>query len=142
MKLQSKKRKTGHFKMEAIIQSIGFTTIVILIATFLLLVQLIRRRRNQQASAFTNLPPGPKGWPYFGSLPTFIRKMAFQGKPMQVVFDDFAKEYGPVYCLNVWGIRVVVANTAETIKEILHDPHMNNRPAPNAVKLYQGTGRQ
>ncbi|XP_072014690.1 cytochrome P450 2J4-like [Amphiura filiformis] len=127
----------------AAFMSISFPTIVILTITVFLVYLLYRNRRgSQQAPA--NMPPGPSGWPYFGSLPTFINKMVFQGKPMEVVFDELAKQYGPVYYMNVFGIRLVVANTAETIKEILHHPDMNNRPAPGpkksaaALKMYAG----
>ena len=132
----------------AVYSLLSFSTIGLFILTFTLIALLLRARTRRLSSAAANLPPpGPTGWPLLGCIPKIISMMVLRGMPMQDVFDEFAKDYGPVYCMTVAGKRVVVVNSFQTIKEVLHHPDMNDRPSPtgsskkSSTKLYKGIGK-
>ena len=58
-----------------------------------------------------NQPPGPLSLPIIGSL------VAFTSEPMQLVFEDLARKYGPVLFVQFGNRPTVILNTAASIKE-------------------------
>lgn len=57
------------------------------------------------------LPPGPRGWPVFGSL------LAVGNLPHQT-FNSWAKRYGPVMYLRLGYVRLLVVSSADMAREI------------------------
>uniref|UniRef100_T1JBP6 Cytochrome P450 n=1 Tax=Strigamia maritima TaxID=126957 RepID=T1JBP6_STRMM len=66
-----------------------------------------------------NLPPGPKGLPYFGYLP-------FLGSKPHITLIKLRKKYGDIFN----GERVIVLSSFKLIKEALLKPVFDERPAP------------
>ena len=85
----------------------SFIMMLILVALCLLLCfalhlrnQAIRRR----------MPPGPPGYPFIGNVLDIDPK-----HPMKAM-SKWAKEYGPVFTIQVFGNYMVVANELSTIQ--------------------------
>ena len=84
------------------------TTIIITSFVFVLLFEFIRRRRHRYVG---NLPPGPRGWPILGNLPSLDPKTPYK------TLDKIAREYGPIYSLQFGAFPVVILNNYAAVKE-------------------------
>lgn len=81
------------------------------------------------------MPPGPRGWPIFGSL------LQLSELPQSTLYD-FSKIYGPIMMLKLGSVNTLVVTSPELAQEVLktHDPVMSSRPLPIAANsmLYGG----
>ena len=95
------------------------TTVVFLV----LIGSLVRPRRRQRKAL--NLPPGPRGWPVFGSLSLLVDTL-----PPHRVLAELAARYGPLMHLRLGSFHVVVASSEETARLVLktHDLAFADRP--------------
>ncbi|PUZ68468.1 hypothetical protein GQ55_2G030900 [Panicum hallii var. hallii] len=85
-----------------------------------------------------NLPPGPRGWPVFGSLGVLAGAV-----PPHRVLAALAARYGPLMHLRLGSYHTVVASSAETARLVLktHDLAFADRP-PTAAGEITGYGYQ
>ncbi|CAM0905373.1 unnamed protein product [Alopecurus aequalis] len=76
-----------------------------------------------------NLPPGPRGWPVFGSLGALAGAL-----PPHRALAAVAARHGPLMHLRLGSYDVVVASSAETARLVLktHDLAFADRPATAA----------
>lgn len=109
------------------------TTVVFLV----LIGSLVRPRRRQRKAL--NLPPGPRGWPVFGSLSLLAGTL-----PPHRVLAQLAARYGPLMHLRLGSFHVVVASSAEAARLVLktHDLAFADRPpaAWGAIIAYNYKG--
>ncbi len=104
-----KEHKTFKMDVTAILYSYMETiTVIIASFVFVLLFEFIRRRRHRYVG---NLPPGPRGWPILGNLPSLDPKAPYK------TLDKIAKKYGPIYSLQFGAIPVVILNNYAAVKE-------------------------
>ncbi|XP_071784167.1 cytochrome P450 2U1-like [Asterias amurensis] len=82
-------------------------SIIIFLVVFLLGLYWIRRPRN--------LPPGPLGLPFVGSM------LALRNAPAHVVFTDWSKIYGDVISVRMGFKLFIVLNDIGCIKRALHN---------------------
>ncbi|XP_030469320.2 flavonoid 3'-monooxygenase CYP75B137-like [Syzygium oleosum] len=87
----------------------AMTLLVIAIAA-LSFFYLFRRRKIGTAQ----LPPGPRGVPFLGYLP-------FLGTDLHQKFAELAKNYGPIYKLQLGSKLYVVVSSPSLAKEIVRD---------------------
>ncbi|KAL7150209.1 hypothetical protein ABFS83_05G095200 [Erythranthe nasuta] len=103
--------------------------IIILISTYIVfnIKKLLIKKKKQK------LPPGPNGLPIIGSLVTI-------GGRTHESIANLAETYGPLMTLRLGFVNVVVASSAETVKEILHTHEMEfiGRPIPDAATAENG----
>ncbi|KAF2438801.1 cytochrome P450 2E1 [Karstenula rhodostoma CBS 690.94] len=69
-------------------------------------------RRNKIPTALKKLP-GPKGYPFIGSVPDVPEKNGF------IKFADWSKEYGPIYQVNLAGTNHVWISSDQIAKDLL-----------------------
>ncbi|CAM6087599.1 unnamed protein product [Calypogeia fissa] len=109
------------------IEILGWTEVAIaalatvgaaLLAALLIRTSASRRRYGQ-------LPPGPRGWPILGSLPSLGTL------PHQSLYE-LSKEYGPLMFLSLGSVKTLVVTSHTYAKEILktHDKMMASRTIP------------
>ncbi|RLN35357.1 hypothetical protein C2845_PM03G20360 [Panicum miliaceum] len=79
-----------------------------------------------------NLPPGPRGWPVFGSLGVLAGAV-----PPHRVLAALAARYGPLMHLRLGSYHTVVASSAETARLVLktHDLAFADRPPTAAGEI-------
>jgi len=110
------------------------TTVVVLLV---LIGFLVRPRRSHRKAL--NLPPGPRGWPVFGSLSLLAGTL-----PPHRVLATLAARYGPLMHLRLGSFDVVVASSAEAARLVLktHDLAFADRPpaAWGAIIAYNYKG--
>lgn len=77
-----------------------------------------------------NLPPGPKGWPLFGSI--------LQISPTDSHKDllKLSKQYGDVVALNMAGNTVVVLNSADAIRDAFYSAATRDVFAGRPLNFY------
>ncbi|XP_078580388.1 cytochrome P450 2U1-like [Branchiostoma floridae x Branchiostoma japonicum] len=82
-----------------------------------------------------NLPPGPRGWPLLGNIPT-LAKSAF----LPATFMELSKQYGDVITIRVGGILIIVLSGYETIRAALvkRAEDFSSRRIPPAVADLRG----
>lgn len=77
------------------------------------LLVLLLHRLNQMGRRPKDYPPGPPTLPIIGNLHLMGKKRT------HLQFQDWAREYGPVYSL-IFGSRVLIfLNTDQAIKDLL-----------------------
>ncbi|KAL8546586.1 hypothetical protein ACS0TY_006349 [Phlomoides rotata] len=93
---------------------------------FIAIINGLKKRKLQ-------LPPGPNGLPFLGSLITI------GSRPHESV-SHLAKIYGPLMTLKLGFINVVVVSSPEMSMEILqkHDLQLSGRQVPDAVTAEYG----
>ncbi|KAF9265165.1 cytochrome P450 [Marasmius fiardii PR-910] len=94
------------------------------IITYILFSQFQQRKRNSKGLP---LPPGPPQIPFFGNATQIL------GKNMVTVFSQWAKEYGPVVYLRLFGQPVILLNTAEAAEDLLEKRSKNYSGRPNSI---------
>ncbi|CAM6093073.1 unnamed protein product [Calypogeia fissa] len=96
----------------------AMATVAALLAALLIPRRALLRRHGQ-------LPPGPRGWPILGSLPSLGTL------PHQSLYK-LSKEYGPLMVLSLGSVRTLVVTSHMYAREILktHDKMMASRPIP------------
>jgi cytochrome P450 len=99
------------------------TALMVTVVVVLLLSSVVRPRHSQRK--VLNLPPGPKGWPVFGSLSLLADTL-----PPHRVLAKLAARYGPLMHLRLGSFHVVVASSEETARLVLktHDLAFADRP--------------
>ncbi|CAH2314103.1 cytochrome P450 2H2-like [Pelobates cultripes] len=85
---------------------------VLLVSCVTLLIYLITQRDNKK---YENLPPGPSPLPLLGNM----LQMNPSELPQSLV--KLSETYGPVYSINLFGLRGVVLIGCDTVKEALQD---------------------
>ena len=109
---------------------------VALCAVVFLLLWWVLRRRYPPCPHGTP-PPGPWGWPLIGNLPSLA--FASGTDEPHVVFMRMAKQYGPIFSLNVLGQRMVVVHGYKAIREAFHNPSLSDRPELHILRnLFNG----
>jgi cytochrome P450 len=115
------------------------STALALTITFVALVlsSVVWHRRRSHRKAL-NLPPGPRGWPVFGSLGLLADAL-----PPHHVLAKLAARHGPLMHLRLGSFHVVVASSEETARLVLqaHDLAFADRP-PTAFGEILGYGYQ
>ena len=106
-------------------------SMALMVTTVLLLVLIDRRPRRSHRKAL-NLPPGPRGWPVFGSLSLLAGTL-----PPHRVLATLAARYGPLMHLRLGSFDVVVASSAEAARLVLktHDLAFADRPPTAAGEI-------
>ena len=79
--------------------------------------KLLFNSNNQDTHKITSnfkIPPGPKPWPFLGSLHIFAKfEIPFEA------FSALSQQYGKIYSLRLGNVPCVVVNTYDMIKEVL-----------------------
>lgn len=90
-----------------------FTACIVLVTCFL----------SYQARKYNNIPPGPKGWPFLGSLPSLAKD------PVQYL-NSLARQYGSVFSMYMGSRLAVVLNDYEAVYEAfdVHGDTFSGRP--------------
>ena len=106
------------------------TPVMVTVVVILVLGSLGRPRRSQRKTL--NLPPGPRGWPLFGSLSLLAGTL-----PPHRVLAELAARYGPLMHLRLGSFDVVVASSAEAARLVLktHDLAFADRPSTAAGEV-------
>eukprot|EP00058_Branchiostoma_floridae_P009186 XP_002594674.1 hypothetical protein BRAFLDRAFT_271642 [Branchiostoma floridae] len=84
-----------------------------------------------------NLPPGPRGWPLLGNIPT-LAKSAF----LPATFTELSKQYGDVMTIWIGGTIAIVLSGYETIRTALvkRAEDLSSRKIPASVADLRGDG--
>ncbi|XP_021967099.1 farnesoate epoxidase [Folsomia candida] len=94
------------------VSSVEVTLGVVLVA--LVYFVFVRKPR------WKNAPPGPRGLPLLGNI--------FQIEKFQhVTFTKWAKEYGPLYKVNIASLNMIVVSDYKMVKEIFSEPAFSGR---------------
>ncbi|CAL5092912.1 unnamed protein product [Urochloa decumbens] len=114
--------------MEVTLSLTAATAVALTATTFVVLalssvVWQWQRRRSQRKPL--NLPPGPRGWPVFGSLGLLAGAL-----PPHRVLAALAARHGELMHLRLGSFDLVVASSAETARLVLktHDLAFVGRP--------------
>jgi len=75
------------------------------------------------------LPPGPKRFPIIGNWKTLSKI----NEPLCLAYAKWAKEYGEVFYLEVFGESVVVVNSAKAVNEIFERRSVNYSDRPREL---------
>ncbi len=123
-----------------------FRTILLAFISFLLIYHAVRRYVLPSQSKHYNLPPGPRGWPLLGNLPSMDPVAPYKS------LNRFEEKYGSVFRLYFGSHLVVVLNDYEAVREafIKHGDTYIDRPkkflqvqmSKGKGKLYHGTGTE
>ncbi|XP_063771235.1 cytochrome P450 2K6-like isoform X2 [Pseudophryne corroboree] len=108
---------------------------IVLSAVVILLLTYVYNNQKQNSK---NFPPGPKPLPIIGNL-----HMIDKNKPINTCFE-MSKKYGPVFCLHLGLLKMVVLSGYDTIKDALinHAEEFSDRPvAPITFKLVKDNGK-
>ncbi|KAK4478704.1 hypothetical protein RD792_014201 [Penstemon davidsonii] len=97
------------------------------IAIFAPVLILLRRRKP----ITTRLPPGPRGWPVFGS-------MFDLGSMPHRTIADLKKDYGPVVWLKIGSMNTMSVLTAKSAGELFknHDSNFAERKITEVMKVH------
>nr|AJD25176.1 cytochrome P450 CYP75A57 [Salvia miltiorrhiza] len=108
---------------------------VIVAALLYALIRLLISRSSTTIDRH-RLPPGPRGFPVVGSLPSL-------GDMPHVALAKMAKIYGPIMYLKMGTLDMVVASTPDSARAFLkaQDTNFSNRP-PNAGATILAYNRQ
>ncbi|CAL4905819.1 unnamed protein product [Urochloa decumbens] len=100
------------------------TALMLTVAVVLILTFVLRPHRRRRKPL--NLPPGPRGWPVFGSLGLLTGAL-----PPHRVLAALAARHGELMHLRLGSFDVVVASSAEAARLVLktHDLAFAGRPA-------------
>ncbi|KAK4396452.1 cytochrome [Sesamum angolense] len=95
-----------------------------------ILVPVLVLPRRQRYSTTVPLPPGPPGWPVFGSM------FSLGSMPYKTI-ADLRKDYGPVVWLRIGSINTVALLTADAATELFknHDQNFAERKITEAMRL-------
>jgi cytochrome P450 len=85
---------------------IGFILFSLCVAIAVYLV--IARKKDDP-----RLPPGPKGYPLFGNI------LDIDTEKMHLKLTQWAKEYGDIFSIKLFGTRAIVISSPELIREAL-----------------------
>ncbi|CAL4891537.1 unnamed protein product [Urochloa decumbens] len=99
------------------------TALMLTVAVVLILTFILRPHRRRRKPL--NLPPGPRGWPVFGSLGLLTGAL-----PPHRVLAALAARHGELMHLRLGSFDVVVASSAEAARLVLktHDLAFAGRP--------------
>ncbi|XP_026539505.1 cytochrome P450 2K1-like isoform X1 [Notechis scutatus] len=98
--------------------------LVLLLLIFILTVLFLFKMGSSQSNSSQNLPPGPRTIPILGNLHIMDFKRPYK------TMIKLAKEYGPIFHLQMGGQEMVVLTGYETVKEALvkHAEAFSGRP--------------
>ncbi|ERN19435.1 geraniol 8-hydroxylase [Amborella trichopoda] len=101
---------------------IGHTNALVLVALTLIATIYAIAKRKQR------LPPGPRGWPLLGNLPSLDPNL-------HECFASLSKRHGPLMSLRLGTKLAVVISSPELAREVLkdHDVTFANRDVPAAA---------
>ena len=124
----------------SLLYDISVRSSLVYLATFSALVWLLNPHHRHHGR---RLPPGPRGWPILGYLPSIKFSEWWYGFQTHDVMCKLAEKYGAVFGLKIGSKDVLVLNDYESIKEAFHHVNMNDRPENAMIKDIDnlGTGR-
>ncbi|XP_035714572.1 methyl farnesoate epoxidase [Folsomia candida] len=89
---------------------------ILLLGSFVALIYFIFLKKPK----WKNAPPGPSGYPLVGNL--------FQmDKHNHFTFSKWAKEYGPIFKIDLASMRMIVVSDYKMVKEIFSDSAFSGR---------------
>ncbi|KAL6486131.1 hypothetical protein MHYP_G00055230 [Metynnis hypsauchen] len=95
---------------------------------FLLLFDYVRNK------APTNFPPGPLCFPFIGNIPQF------DFEKFHIQLSEYAKKYGSVFSIQMFGPRLVVLNGYEVVKKVYVDQGEYYADRPDVPMLRDTVG--
>nr|CAB3481654.1 unnamed protein product [Digitaria exilis]CAB3483741.1 unnamed protein product [Digitaria exilis] len=107
-----------------------YAALLLAAASFLYLASIRRRRRS-------DLPPGPRGLPLVGSLPSLDPQL-------HDYFARLASRYGPIFSIRLGSKLGVVVTSPSLAREVLRDNDLvfSNRDVPDAARSISYGGGQ
>ena len=115
--------------------SLDISTYLIALVVFILIFAILRDRNN--SSTKLNLPPGPKGWPIVGNLPSLNPETPY------LSLSKIAAQYGPIFSLRFGSFPVVVLNSYDAVKEafVKRGEDYDDRPKSPVFEIGRPHGR-
>lgn len=90
-------------------------TLLVLGLSLLFIVIVNSTKQRKQPPPGATLPPGPLGLPFVGNL------LSIPPKHSWLQFFDWAKEYGPIYRLNIAGRENYIISSEKIANDLLRD---------------------
>ena len=96
---------------------------------------LWRHAKRKKSSPESQLPPGPRGFPFLGVLPRM-------GKTPHLTVEEWREQYGDVVCARMGSRLCIILNSADAVKEcFVRQPQaFATRPDNYFKKVVKNTG--
>ena len=117
-----------------VIGYLDLSTILISFGIFLAFFLWLRKQK------YSNLPPGPTGWPLLGYIPNLGYGMYKTGRQPYQLMADLTNKYGKVYSMYIGSKLVIMLNDQEAIREAFQSPVLNDRPSGISPGISSQTG--